>query len=126
RTSGEDRVVAAATGALARAELRAALPNEDHPGLDLLTGEDLHAEHLRVRVAAVPRRAESLLVCHLSLLLFRRDRALERGYRALPVRMRAFVFDCRLDLLEPPALRLLLDVGDGVVGVALRRCGRGL
>jgi hypothetical protein len=30
-----------------------ALANEDHPGLDLLAGEDLHAEHLRVRVAPV-------------------------------------------------------------------------
>src|SRR5204863_9164416 len=62
---GEDRVVAAEAGARAGAELRPALADEDHPGLDLLAGEDLHAEHLRVRVAAVPRRAESLLVCHL-------------------------------------------------------------
>ena len=30
----------------------------------VLAGEHLHAEHLRIRVAAVPRRAESLLVGH--------------------------------------------------------------
>ncbi len=34
------------------------------PPLDLLAGEDLDAEHLRVRVAAVAARAESLLVSH--------------------------------------------------------------
>src|SRR5439155_10028662 len=62
--SGEDRVVTADAGARARTELRAALAHEDHPGLHFLAGEDLHAEHLRVRVAPVARRAESLLVGH--------------------------------------------------------------
>ena len=63
---GEDRVVAAEAGARAGAEPRPALADEDHALLDLLAGEDLHAEHLRVRVAAVPRRTESLLVRHYS------------------------------------------------------------
>src|SRR5437763_16508239 len=62
--SGEDRVVTADAGARAGTELRAALAYEDHPGLHFLAGEDLHAEHLRVRVAPVARRAESLLVGH--------------------------------------------------------------
>ena len=35
------------------------------PPADLLAREDLHAEHLRVRIAAVAARAESLLVRHL-------------------------------------------------------------
>src|SRR2546430_17184888 len=64
RAGGEDRVVAADAGAGAGPELCAALAHEDHPGLDVLAREDLHAEHLRVRVAPVARRAESLLVCH--------------------------------------------------------------
>src|SRR5207253_10567058 len=62
--SGEDRVVTADAGARAGTELRAALAYEDHPGLHFLAGEDLHAKHLRVRVAPVARRAESLLVGH--------------------------------------------------------------
>ena len=48
----------------AGAEARAALADEDHPRRHVLAGEELHAEHLRVRVAAVPRRAESLLMRH--------------------------------------------------------------
>src|SRR5919204_66041 len=126
RTLREDRVVATEAGAVSRAELRAALPDQDHPGLDLLAGEDLHAEHLRVRIAAVARGAESLLVCHLLLLLFRCQRGLERRDCTLPVCVRAFVFERRLELLGPPPLRLLLDVRDRVVRVALRRRCRGL
>src|SRR5438067_8001528 len=61
---GEDRVVAADAGAVAGAKARAALADEDHPRGHVLAGEDLHAEHLRIRVAAVPRRTESFLVCH--------------------------------------------------------------
>src|SRR5579862_8494406 len=60
----EDRVVLADAGAGAGAEARAALADEDHPRRHVLAGEQLHAEHFRVRVAAVPRRAESLLVRH--------------------------------------------------------------
>src|SRR5256885_15037317 len=66
----EDRVVAAETGARAGPELRPSLADEDHPALDLLPGEDLHAEHLRVRIAAVARGAEPLLVCHYWFSLF--------------------------------------------------------
>src|SRR6185503_20039324 len=62
---GEDRVVAPDTRAGARAEAGAALVGDDHPGLDLLAGEHLHAEHLRVRVAPVARGAEALLMRHL-------------------------------------------------------------
>src|SRR4029077_5049355 len=60
----EDRVVLADPGARSGAEARAALADEDHPRRHVLAGEELHAEHLRLGVAAVPRRAESLLVRH--------------------------------------------------------------
>src|SRR3990170_2787255 len=60
----EDRVVASEAGARARAEPRAALPHDDHPGLDRLAGEHLDAEPLRLGVAAVARGAETLLVSH--------------------------------------------------------------
>src|SRR5438445_29672 len=63
----EDRVVAADAGSGAWAELRAALAHDDRAGRHLLAGEDLHAEHLRIGVAPVARRAETLLVCHLGL-----------------------------------------------------------
>src|SRR5207245_612832 len=53
----EDRVVLADTRAGARAEARAALADEDHPGRHVLAREHLHAKHLRVRVAAVAGRA---------------------------------------------------------------------
>src|SRR5438270_282908 len=62
----EDRVVAAEARPRAGAEPRAALAHDDRPGAHLLAGEDLHAEHLRVRVAPVARRAETLLMRHLS------------------------------------------------------------
>src|SRR5262249_31058268 len=60
----EDRVVLAETSTGAGPEARAALADKDHPGRNVLAVEHLHAEHLRVRVAAVPRRAKSLLMCH--------------------------------------------------------------
>src|SRR5688500_989057 len=81
----EDRVVAADADAVAGAELRAALPHDDVAGLDLLAAEHLHAETLRVRVAAVPGGTEALLVCHLALLLLG-ERRLERRECALPLR----------------------------------------
>src|SRR5207237_10847319 len=62
----EDRVVAAEARARTRAEPRAALAHDDRAGAHLLAGEDLHAEHLRVRVAPVARRAEALLMRHLT------------------------------------------------------------
>ena len=61
---GEDRVVAADVRAGAGAEPRAALADDDHAGLHLLAGEDLDAEPLRVRVAAVPGGTEAFLVSH--------------------------------------------------------------
>src|SRR5437773_12556486 len=70
-TGREDCVVAADARTWARAELRPTLTDENHPGLDLLAGEDLHAEHLRVRIATVARRAKSFFVSHLVLLLLR-------------------------------------------------------
>src|SRR5215210_2717508 len=77
-TLGEDRVVAADARAGARAEARAALADDDRARGDVLAGEDLHAEHLRVRVAAVPRGPESLFMGHLAVLprVERRERAL--------------------------------------------------
>src|SRR5262249_9751328 len=46
----EDRVVTSETCARAGAELRSALPDDDHSGLDRLPREDLHTETLRLRV----------------------------------------------------------------------------
>src|SRR5919206_2922604 len=83
---GEDRVVAADPGAGARAEARPALAHDDRPRGHALAVEDLDAQHLRVRVAAVPRRAESLLVSHLAVLP-----RLERGQRAFALGVRALV-----------------------------------
>jgi hypothetical protein len=60
----EDRVVLADARAGPRAEARAALPDEDHPRRHVLAAEHLDAEHLRIRVAAVARRAQAFLVCH--------------------------------------------------------------
>src|SRR5580765_2699446 len=65
---GEDRVVAPDPCTGAGTEARAALAHDDRSRGDALAVEDLDAEHLRVRVAPVPRRAESLLVCHLAVL----------------------------------------------------------
>src|SRR5436190_14639748 len=62
RTSCEDRVVAADSRALAGPEPSAPLADDDLAAAYLLPGEHLDAEHLRVRVAAVPARAKSLLV----------------------------------------------------------------
>ena len=50
--------------AVAWAEPRAALADDDHPGLHVLAVEDLHPEHLRIRVAAAARGPEALLVRH--------------------------------------------------------------
>jgi hypothetical protein len=60
----EDRVVAPQARTLARAEARAALPDEDHAGLHVLPVEQLHPEALGLGVAAVLRGPESLLVRH--------------------------------------------------------------
>src|SRR5947208_12250096 len=116
----EDRVVLADARAGAWAEARAALADEDHPRLHVLAGEELDAEHLRVRVTAVPRRAQTFLVCHLVLLL-RNERGLERRDRALAVRVRLLVVERGLDVRPPPRRDVLLDLGDRHVLVALRR-----
>src|SRR5690242_21658800 len=113
---GEDRVVAADARAGAGPEARPALAHDDRPRGDTLAVEDLDAEHLRVRVAAVPRRAESLLVSHLAVLP-----RFERGQRALAVAVRGFVLERRVDLLGRPVRRLLLDLRDRQVGVAVRQ-----
>src|SRR5207244_12153240 len=79
----EDRVVAAEARSRARAEPRAALAHDDRPRAHLLAGEDLHAEHLRIRVAPVARRAEAFLMRHLAFLL-RGEPRLERSDCPLP------------------------------------------
>src|SRR5438270_241335 len=67
----EQRVVAADAHAGARHDLGPALPDDDRAGVDKLATIDLDTEHLRVRVAAVPRRAAAFLVCQLLGLLLR-------------------------------------------------------
>src|SRR6187200_1173717 len=61
---GEDRVVAADTDAVAGPEAGAALADDDLAAADALAGEDLDAEHVRVRFAAVAAGAEAFLVRH--------------------------------------------------------------
>src|SRR3989442_3442014 len=78
----EDRVVATDARTGPGAELRAALAHDDRACGHLLAGEHLHAEHLGVRVASVARRAKTLLVRHLAVLLGG-ERRLDRGKRAL-------------------------------------------
>src|SRR5439155_2935008 len=64
RPHRENRVVTANLGARAWVEPRAALTDDDVAGLRGLTVEHLHAEELRLRVAAVLRGAEAFLMCH--------------------------------------------------------------
>src|SRR4051812_4437354 len=61
---GVDRVVLADPDALARLEAGSTLADDDLAAGHALACEDLHSEPLRVRVAAVAARAESLLVSH--------------------------------------------------------------
>src|SRR3954449_7733819 len=65
---GEDRVVLADAGALARLEARAALAHDDLAARHDLAREHLHAEALGVAVASVAAGAESLLMSHRFLL----------------------------------------------------------
>src|SRR5690606_9163302 len=60
----EQRVVLPAAPVLDRMELGSPLPDQDVAGQDELPAETLHAEPLRVRVAAVPAGADSFLVRH--------------------------------------------------------------
>src|SRR3954464_5570345 len=61
---GEDRVVLADADALARLEAGPALAHDDLAAGHDPAREDLHAEPLRIRVASVAARAESLLMSH--------------------------------------------------------------
>src|SRR6188508_2425609 len=65
---GEEGVVAAAAHAGARVEVRAALADDDLAGAHDLAAEALHAEALRVGVAAVLGARGTLLVSHCSVL----------------------------------------------------------
>src|SRR5688572_31249288 len=61
----EDRVVAAEADVEARLELRAALADDDRARPHRLPAVRLDAPVLRVAVAAVLRRALTLLLCHI-------------------------------------------------------------
>src|SRR4051812_20390498 len=63
---GEDRVIAAQAYVKAGVELRAALADDDRPGLHRLPAPDLDPTILRIAVAAVFGRALTLLMCHVS------------------------------------------------------------
>ena len=58
---GEQGVVLAATDVLARMDVRAALANDDVARVHLLAAEQLHAETLRVGIAAVTAGTETFL-----------------------------------------------------------------
>src|SRR5207244_8317102 len=116
---GEDRVVAAEPGSGAGAELRPALAHDDHAGLDVLAGEDLDAEHLGVRVAAVPRGTEAFLVSHLAVLLLQRDLRLERSERALSLRVLLLVRERGLERRQLPRRSRFGDLRNGHVLVSL-------
>src|SRR5690348_10323720 len=60
----EQGVVAAEADAHARVELRAALANDDVARVDGLAAVQLHAQELRVGVAAVARGTYALFMCH--------------------------------------------------------------
>src|SRR3954452_5913288 len=64
RGASVDRVVLADAHAESRLELGAALADDDLAARHGLAGEHLHAEALRVRVAAVPAGAEAFLMSH--------------------------------------------------------------
>src|SRR5437763_5742616 len=119
----EDRVVAPEAGAGAGAEPRPALAHDDRAGPHLLAGEHLDAEHLRIRVAPVPGRAETFLVSHLAFLL-RGKRRLQSRNCALPVRVRALVLERGFELGLPPLRGALRDLRDGHVAIALRETFR--
>src|SRR5262249_32931835 len=120
---GEDRVVLADRRPRARAEPRAALADDDLAGADVLPREDLDAEELRIRVAAVLPRAHALLVGHLVLLFLCQSR-LERRDRALARRVLVLVGERRVELLLRPVCRRRLDPCDGQLLVARRDARR--
>src|SRR5262245_34496448 len=69
RLEREQRVVGADAHVLARAVRRAALAHEDVAGEDFLAAELLHAEPLRLGLAAVLGTAACFLVCHVAFLV---------------------------------------------------------
>src|SRR4051794_25493163 len=69
---GEDRVVAAEAGSLARPEAGAPLADDDLAACHLLAGEDLDPEHLRVGVATVAAGPKAFLMSHLRPPLWQR------------------------------------------------------
>ena len=68
RAQGEQGVILATANAVARVEVGAALTNEDLTSVDQLAAVALHAEALRVGVAAVTGGTKALLMCHQLLL----------------------------------------------------------
>src|SRR5262249_50128425 len=60
----EQRVITATADAVARVEVRAALPDDDLARVHRLTAEALDAKPLRARVTAVAAGRRALLVCH--------------------------------------------------------------
>src|SRR5438552_3674582 len=71
-----------APGAVSGGVLGAALPDQDRARVDDLSAVHLHAEHLRVRVAAVARRAAAFLVCHYPVSFLERRRVTFLGASA--------------------------------------------
>src|SRR5918997_1596806 len=61
---GEEGVVRASADVRARVHLRPALAHDDAAGAHQLTAVGLHAEPLPCRIAAVARRAATLLMSH--------------------------------------------------------------
>src|SRR5690606_17831403 len=62
----EQRVVLAPADILARVEAGAALAHDDRASADGLAAVGLDAEHLRLRIAAVPGGTAALFLCHVS------------------------------------------------------------
>ena len=60
----KERVIASDADILAGVEARATLANDDRPTGHELTSEALDAQHLRLRIATIARRALSLFMCH--------------------------------------------------------------
>lgn len=60
----EDRIVFAQLGVEASEELCATLAHDDRAGLNELSTVGLHAQVLRVGIAAVPSGAGAFLMCH--------------------------------------------------------------
>src|SRR5437870_9508441 len=63
----KERVVGAEPDVEAGLEPRTSLADEDGATGHELAGEPLHAEHLRIRISAVPRATDAFLVSHRAL-----------------------------------------------------------